>query len=99
MSRILVCLVLALTLPTSVLHADDKPGAGSGKGTGGGANAGDTGSRGVRSFGAVGDGVADDTAAIRRALAAGVGDVRLNKGTYRITETIVVDLDKIGYTS
>ncbi|MGE0757346.1 MAG: right-handed parallel beta-helix repeat-containing protein [Pirellulaceae bacterium] len=61
--------------------------------------AGEGASRSVRSFGAVGDGQADDTAAIRRALDAGVGEIRLSKGVYRITETIVIDLDKTGYVS
>ena len=51
------------------------------------------------SFGAVGDGRADDTDALQRAVDSGVGDVRLPKGVYRITRPIVVDLDKVGYTS
>ncbi len=55
--------------------------------------------RNVRQLGAVGDGRADDTAAIQTAANAGAGVVRLPKGTYRITKTIVIDLDKAGYTS
>ncbi|MFZ5833749.1 MAG: serine hydrolase [Planctomycetota bacterium] len=53
----------------------------------------------VRAFGAVGDGLADDTAAIRKAIAAGVGEVRFDPGRYRVTETITIELDKVGYTS
>lgn len=53
----------------------------------------------VRDFGAVGDGVADDSAAIEKALATGVGDVRFPAGTYRITRTIAVDLDRYGPVS
>ena len=53
----------------------------------------------VRDFGAVGDGVADDTAAIQAAVDAGIGEVRLGRGTYRIARPIVIDLDKVGWTS
>ncbi len=53
----------------------------------------------VRDYGAVGDGKTDDTAAIQKAVDAAVGVVRLPKGVYRITEPIVVELDKLGYTS
>ncbi len=55
--------------------------------------------RNVRQLGAVGDGKTDDTAAIQTAVEAGGGVVRLPKGTYRITKPIVIDLDKVGYTS
>ncbi len=54
--------------------------------------------RNVRQLGAVGDGKADDTAVIQIAVEAG-GVVRLPKGTYRITKPIVIELDKVGYTS
>lgn len=50
----------------------------------------------VRDFGAVGDGTADDTAAIQKAVAAATGDVDFPRGVYRITAPIVVDLDKVG---
>ncbi len=53
----------------------------------------------VYDFGAVGDGAADDTAALQKAVDAGTGDVRLPRGVYRITKPIVVDLDKVGFTS
>jgi hypothetical protein len=54
--------------------------------------------RNVRPLGAVGDGKEDDTAVIQNAVEAG-GAVRLPKGTYRITKPIVIELDKVGYTS
>lgn len=53
----------------------------------------------VREFGAVGDGQADDTEAIRRAVRSGRGVVRFPKGVYRITETVLIELDKTGYTT
>ena len=51
----------------------------------------------VNLFGAVGDGVADDGDALQHALEAGNGVLRLNKGTYRITQPLVLDLTKQGY--
>ena len=53
----------------------------------------------VRDFGAVGDGEADDTKAFQRAVDSGRGDVHIPRGTYRLTRTIVVDLDRIGPVS
>ena len=53
----------------------------------------------VHDFGAVGDGRADDTAAIQEAVNAGLGDVRFPRGTYRITKPIVIKLDKVGWAS
>jgi parallel beta-helix repeat protein len=53
----------------------------------------------VRAFGAVGDGKADDTAAIQKAVDAGIGSVRFNRGVYRITRTINIELDKAGFTA
>ena len=50
----------------------------------------------VLGFGAVGDGVADDTEALQHTLDAGDGVLRLNKGTYRITKPLVLDLTKQG---
>ena len=53
----------------------------------------------VRDFGAVGDGEADDTAAIEKAINSGRGLVRLNKGRFRLTRPIVIELDKTGYVA
>ena len=52
----------------------------------------------VKEFGAVGDGRVDDTAAIKRTIDKG-GHVIFPKGTYRITKTIVINLDQVGFTS
>jgi hypothetical protein len=46
----------------------------------------------VRNYGAVGDGVADDTDAIQHAVADGDGLVVLPRGDYRISRSIVIDL-------
>lgn len=53
----------------------------------------------VREFGAVGDGVTDDTAAIQKAVDSKAGDIVFSKGKYRITKPVVIDLDALGYTS
>ncbi len=53
----------------------------------------------VRDFGAVGDGAADDTAAIQWAVDAQIGEVRFPRGIYRISRPIVIELDKLGPTS
>jgi hypothetical protein len=53
----------------------------------------------VKDFGAVGDGKTDDHAAIQRAINAGIGEIRLPKGHYRITKPLRIDLDRAGYTS
>ena len=53
----------------------------------------------VCDFGAVGDGRADDTQALQRAVDARTGDVRLPRGVYRITRPVVIDLDRVGPTS
>ena len=47
----------------------------------------------VRNYGAVGDGEADDTDAIQHAVADGDGLLVLPRGDYRISRTIVVDLE------
>jgi len=53
----------------------------------------------VYDFGATGDGVADDTDALERAVASQTGEIRLPRGTYRITRPIRVQLDRVGFTS
>jgi hypothetical protein len=60
---------------------------------------GTSGEKTIAAFGAVGDGQADDTDAIQQAVDAGIGCVRLPKGSYRLTRSIVIDLDRVGYTS
>ena len=56
-------------------------------------------SAGVKDFGAAGDGRTDDTAAIEAAVKAGTGAVYFPKGNYRLTRTVVVDLNVCGRTS
>ncbi len=51
---------------------------------------------GVRGFGAVGDGKADDSEAFQRAIDSGRGDIRVPRGTYRFTKTVVADMDRVG---
>lgn len=51
----------------------------------------------VFGFGAKGDGIADDTEALQHTLDSGDGVLRLNKGTYRITKPLVLDLTKTGF--
>src|SRR5262245_41307146 len=53
----------------------------------------------VRAHGAKGDGEADDTAAVQRAVNAGAGVVRLGKGTCRLNKPVVIDLDQVGFTA
>ena len=52
----------------------------------------------VRSFGAVGDGTSDDTEALQHALTDGEGALVFERGDYRITRPLVVDLAKLGRT-
>ncbi|MCB1211767.1 MAG: right-handed parallel beta-helix repeat-containing protein [Verrucomicrobiales bacterium] len=52
----------------------------------------------VMDSGAKGDGTTDDTAAIQQAIDAG-GSIVLPKGTYRLTQTITVDLQKTGFAA
>lgn len=50
----------------------------------------------VRNFGAVGDGITDDTEAILHALHQGDGVLEFPRGVYRITRTLEVSLDQVG---
>ncbi len=50
----------------------------------------------VRDFGAVGDGVADDTAAIQHAIDQGDGWLEFPRGDYRITRTLELFPDRVG---
>src|SRR5688572_18327699 len=52
----------------------------------------------LATFGAKGDGRADDTDAIQRAVDAG-GSVRFPSGTFRLTRTVTIDLDKTGFVT
>ena len=53
----------------------------------------------VRRFGAIGDGKADDTEALQKAVDAGRGRVLLPRGIYRVTRPVEVDLARVGYVS
>ena len=50
----------------------------------------------VRDFGAVGDGMTDDTNALQHAIQDGNGVVEFPRGDYRITRSLVLDLTKTG---
>ena len=50
-------------------------------------------------FGAVGDGITDDTDALQHALDEGVGELRLPRGDYRITRPLKLELARIGRTA
>ncbi|EAQ79098.1 right-handed parallel beta-helix repeat-containing protein [Blastopirellula marina] len=50
----------------------------------------------VRDFGAKGDGVADDTAAIQKMVDSGAQSIRFPAGVYRLTKTITIQLDEAG---
>lgn len=52
----------------------------------------------IRDFGAVGDGIVDDTVAIQHAIDDGSGYLELPPGDYRIERSLVVDLKKCGRT-
>jgi len=53
----------------------------------------------ARSFGAVGDGKADDTAAIQKAVDSDAGTVRFERGVYRVAKTIMVNLAEHGHVA
>ena len=84
-----LCVVCAVTVGGLVFSGAAKPKR----------QSGDVSHRTVSDFGAAGDGRTDDTAAIQKAVDSGSGGVRFTKGIYRITKPIVIDLEKVGYTS
>ncbi len=53
----------------------------------------------VRSLGAAGDGVTDDTAVLQQAVSAGRTDLHFPKGVYRLTKTLEFDLAQTGFAS
>lgn len=55
--------------------------------------------RTVKDFGAIGDGQADDSAAIAHAVSEGAGNLHFPPGDYRITRSIEIDLAKSGRIS
>ena len=53
----------------------------------------------AKDFGAVGDGQADDWESLQHAIDDGDGSLELTKGSYRITQPLVLDTTKHGYLS
>lgn len=53
----------------------------------------------VKSHGAKGDGVSDDAEAIQKAVDSKSGSIRFPAGNYRISKTIEVNLDMVGWTA
>lgn len=53
----------------------------------------------ARSMGAVGDGQADDTEAIQKAVDQKLGGVRFGKGVFRIARPIEINFDTVGFAS
>lgn len=50
-------------------------------------------------FGAKGDGEADDTDVLQKAIDSRAGAIFLQRGTFKITKPLVVDLSKVGFTA
>lgn len=46
----------------------------------------------------VADGKADATPVLQQAIDSGTGNITLPKGTYRLSQSLVIDLDKVGHT-
>ncbi len=53
----------------------------------------------VLDFGAIGNGIADDTQAIQKAVNSKAATLDFPAGTYRLTKTITINLDEVGFTS
>jgi hypothetical protein len=53
----------------------------------------------VLDTGSKGDGETDDTAAIQELIDAKAGTIRFPPGTYRVSRPLVVELDRVGFTS
>jgi len=54
---------------------------------------------GLPALGIIGDGKTDDTEAIQAAINSGSGTLTFPRGTYRLTKSVVIELDKTGFTS
>jgi hypothetical protein len=108
MPRILAASAILLIASFALLLvAGVQPGAGQGDGTGRGGGEGLGQKVGkkrasfvtVLDFGAKGDGVADDSPAIQALIDAKAGTIRFPAGTYRLSQALVIDLDKTGFVS
>ncbi|MCI0357678.1 MAG: right-handed parallel beta-helix repeat-containing protein [Planctomycetaceae bacterium] len=105
----LFCLSLAVLLGVTAISWTSGWGQGVGSqvaGHGDGSGVGKIGGKKSRAsfvtvldYGATGDGSTDDTAAIQTLVDLKAGTIRFPAGNYRITRPIVVDLDKVGFTS
>ncbi len=49
--------------------------------------------------GVIGDGITDDTAAIQSAVDASTGAIDFDRGIYRLSKTVTIDLNRVGWTS
>jgi len=50
-------------------------------------------------LGIVGDGMADESDALQKAVDSGLGSLAFPKGVFKLSKTVVIDLDKVGFTS
>ena len=53
----------------------------------------------IQTFGVSRNGQDDVTKPLQKMIDSGIGSIVLPRGTYRITEPLVIDLDKVGFTS